>query len=63
MPTLGIYGETDIIVNPNQAGVLKQNVAQSQVAMMPDSGHFPMLDEPETFNQCLLDFLYQDILN
>jgi len=63
VPTLGVYGETDIIVNPKQAGVLKQNVAQSQVAMMPGSGHFPMLDEPETFNQQLLDFLYRDIPN
>jgi pimeloyl-ACP methyl ester carboxylesterase len=28
--------------------------------MMAGSGHFPMLDEPELFNQHLLDFLYQD---
>jgi len=61
VPTLGIYGESDIIVNPRQAGVLGKNVASAQIEMMAGSGHFPMLDEPEPFNRRLLDFLYQDI--
>jgi len=61
VPTLGIYGESDIIVNPKQASVLGKNLASSQIEMMPGSGHFPMLDEPVPFNRRLLDFLYQDV--
>ena len=57
VPTLGVYGMGDIIVSPNQSKLLSQYVSNSQVIMMPGSGHFPMLDEPELFNQYLLDFL------
>jgi len=60
VPILGIYGLSDVIVSPYQSKLLSQNVKQSQVAIMAGSGHFPMLDEPDLFNQYLLDFLNQD---
>jgi pimeloyl-ACP methyl ester carboxylesterase len=60
VPTLGIYGLGDVIVSPYQSKLISQHVKRSHVAMMAGSGHFPMLDEPELFNQHLLDFLYQD---
>ena len=60
VPIMGIYGKSDIIVNPNQAGVLKQTAHHSQVELLAGSGHFPMIDEPDLFNQYLVDFLYND---
>ena len=57
MPILGIFGIRDIIVNPGQSRVLAASVPHARVVMMNKSGHFPMLDEPEPFNQSLLDFL------
>lgn len=61
VPVLGIYGVADIIVNPNQGKLLSQTLSHAQVAIMTGSGHFPMLDEPDLFNQYLIDFLYKNI--
>ena len=57
IPTLGIYGEHDNIVNPDQAEALSAGVPQSRIEMISDSRHFPMLDKPERFRKALLDFL------
>ena len=57
VPTLGVFGLQDNIVNPNQAEILATGVPQSQIEMMPNSRHFPMLDEPEPFRETLLAFL------
>jgi pimeloyl-ACP methyl ester carboxylesterase len=57
VPTLGIFGVQDNIVNPNQAEILAASVPRSQIKMMPNSRHFPMLDEPEPFREALLSFL------
>ncbi len=60
-PSLGIYGLRDIIVNPQQAQVLSTKAPGSHVVQLSSSGHFPMLDEPDTFHKHLLDFLYKDV--
>jgi pimeloyl-ACP methyl ester carboxylesterase len=57
VPTLGIYGKNDIIVNPNQRDVLKAGVPQAQISYYPDAGHFPMLDTPDKFNEEIRTFL------
>jgi pimeloyl-ACP methyl ester carboxylesterase len=57
VPTLGVFGAQDNIVNPNQAEILATGVPQSYIEMMPYSRHFPMLDEPEPFRETLLSFL------
>jgi pimeloyl-ACP methyl ester carboxylesterase len=57
MPILGIYGRKDLIVNPNQNKVLKQYAPHSQIAMFNQSGHFPMMDEPELFHSTVRNFL------
>ncbi|MCD6554579.1 MAG: alpha/beta hydrolase [Anaerolineae bacterium] len=59
VPTLGIFGRHDNIVNPSQAQVLARGVRVAQVRMMEHSRHFPMLDEPELFYETLLGFLDQ----
>lgn len=58
IPTLGIYGRRDIIVNPRQNEVLKKGVRDSEIAWYPDAGHFPMLDTPDKFNAQLRSFLH-----
>ncbi|RME72424.1 MAG: alpha/beta hydrolase [Chloroflexi bacterium] len=56
-PVMGIYGVRDNVVNPNQADLIKEIAPLARVRMMTDSGHFPMLDEPEAFNEQLAAFL------
>jgi len=60
IPTLGIFGARDNIVNPNQGRLLASGVPQARVEMMSQSRHFPMLDEPERFIQIVQEFLAQD---
>ncbi len=57
VPALGVFGRHDNIVNPNQHKLLDGGVSSSQVVIMPNSRHFPMLDEPERFAQALHQFL------
>jgi pimeloyl-ACP methyl ester carboxylesterase len=56
-PVMGIYGVNDNVVQPNQADLIDKNVPVSRVKMMTESGHFPMLDEPQAFNASLAEFL------
>ena len=57
VPVLGMYGDKDIVVNPNQWRLIQEGVPQPQVARFPKAGHFIMLDEPEKFNLTLCQFL------
>jgi len=57
MPVLGVYGKKDIIVHPNQNKVLKDSLPHSKIAWFENSGHFPMMDEPERFHTTVRDFL------
>jgi proline iminopeptidase len=57
MPTLGIYGQRDRIVNPDQGEVLVRGTPQAELHRFEHSGHFPMLDEPERFYRVLSQFV------
>jgi pimeloyl-ACP methyl ester carboxylesterase len=57
VPVLGIYGARDNIVDPDQAFVLVRETPRAVIFWMPEAGHFPMLDEPQRFQQALADFL------
>jgi pimeloyl-ACP methyl ester carboxylesterase len=56
-PVMGIYGAGDNVVAPSQAKIISRTVPVSRVKIMAGSGHFPMLDEPEAFNNQLAEFL------
>ncbi len=56
-PVMSINGAADNVVNPNQATLIGRWVPGSRVQIMASSGHFPMLDEPESFNENLYSFL------
>jgi pimeloyl-ACP methyl ester carboxylesterase len=59
VPSLIVHGGRDEIVHPNQADLF-DNVSSAEVVVMPESRHFPFLDEAELFNELLLRFLKQD---
>lgn len=56
VPSLIVHGGQDDIVHPNQADLF-HGVSAAEVAMMPNSRHFPFLDEPDLFNDLLLQFI------
>ena len=57
VPAMGMYGDKDIVVHPNQWEPLQAGIAQARIERFASAGHFIMLDEPETFKETLLDFL------
>jgi pimeloyl-ACP methyl ester carboxylesterase len=57
VPALGVYGRIDRIVSPKQREVLAQGVPLVEISYFEQSGHFPMLDEPERFYRTLGGFL------
>ncbi|MEJ2208236.1 MAG: alpha/beta hydrolase [Anaerolineae bacterium] len=56
MPSLGVYGRGDKIVDPRQSELFTR-IANSRVELLDASRHFPMLDEPESFHSIVLSFL------
>ncbi len=57
VPVMGMYGDKDVIVHPNQWLPLKQGVPHAQIARYKNAGHFIMLDQPQRFMQQLHAFL------
>ena len=56
-PTLIVHGETDQLVPPQNALVLKQHIAGSRLAMIPHASHIFMTDQPDASQSVVLDFL------
>lgn len=56
-PTLVIVGEEDIITPPKESQILAEGIPNSRLYNIPGAGHFPMLEQPNTFNQLLGEFL------
>ncbi|MCG3208072.1 MAG: hypothetical protein FOGNACKC_01673 [Anaerolineae bacterium] len=56
-PLMGIFGVGDNVVQPTQANIIASSAPVSRIKMMSGSGHFPMLDEPQSFNETLAEFL------
>ncbi|MBO9367306.1 MAG: alpha/beta hydrolase [Chloroflexi bacterium] len=57
VPVMGMYGDRDNIVHPRQWETLKKGVPHAEIHRFPRAGHFPMLEEHQTFVEVLKDFL------
>ncbi len=57
VPVMGVYGDKDVVVNPNQWMPLLQGVPHARIERYHDAGHFPMLDIPQRFMTTLKEFL------
>jgi pimeloyl-ACP methyl ester carboxylesterase len=47
IPTLVVWGEKDQVIKPETVNLIKSIIPQSQVIMMPDIGHVPMVEAVE----------------
>ncbi len=56
-PALIVWGEQDAVLNPAGAAALHAILPASEVAMMPDIGHLPMLEAPRRSAVAYLAFL------
>jgi len=56
-PVMGMYGDRDVIVNPNQWNLLDANLQRVRIERFRRAGHFIMLDEPQQFKTILKEYL------
>jgi pimeloyl-ACP methyl ester carboxylesterase len=57
VPAMGMYGERDVIVHPRQWEPMQQGIPHAHIERFPAAGHFPMLEEPQSFGERLKAFL------
>lgn len=56
-PVMGMYGDRDVIVNPNQWNLLDEYLQRVRIERFRRAGHFIMLDEPHKFKTILKEYL------
>ncbi len=60
VPALIVHGSEDDIVDPDQAEIFQVYVPTARVVVMEHCRHFPFMDDPESFNRLLIDFLLEE---
>ncbi len=56
-PTLVLVGEMDIPDFHLVADILAENLPHARKVVLPDCGHVPPMEQPDTFNRALIAFL------
>jgi pimeloyl-ACP methyl ester carboxylesterase len=57
IPSMGMYGDKDIVVHPGQWKDMVAGIPHARIERYHDAGHFIMLDEPQKFSEMLKNFL------
>jgi pimeloyl-ACP methyl ester carboxylesterase len=58
-PTLIVWGENDSIIPVRDAGEFERLIPDSRKVVMRNTGHIPMAERPETFNDLMMRFLVE----
>lgn len=56
-PTLLIFGENDKVTDLEAAKTLNANISSSELVVIPVVGHYSNLEQPQAFNDAIIDFL------
>ena len=56
IPTLVLHGEHDGIVSADYARAFAAQIPSAKLQRVENSGHFPHLETPDRFAECVLDF-------
>ena len=56
-PTLIILGELDLPAVVEHGKFLAQNIQGARLEVIPETAHMPTMEEPETFNSLLVEFV------
>jgi 3-oxoadipate enol-lactonase len=57
VPTLVLTGEHDIPDHHRQARLLADGIPDARLVVIPDAGHMVYMEQPELFNEAVLEFL------
>jgi len=56
VPALIVWGRSDQILNPAGAQVLAEHLGNSESLMLPDTGHLPMIENPQTVAESWISY-------
>jgi len=59
-PTLVVWGCEDMLVPHRDADEYARVIPHARKVMFADTGHSPMMERPQTFNDCLVEFLLEE---
>ena len=57
VPTLIVAGAEDVLIPPSEAEAMHRAIPTSRCEIMSFAGHLPNMEQPETFNALLAEFL------
>ena len=57
LPALIVCGEQDALTPPKYARYLHQHIAGSRLVLVPEAGHYVMLEQPDAVTRSLSNFL------
>jgi pimeloyl-ACP methyl ester carboxylesterase len=63
VPVLIIRGKEDQIISDQHVEILHQHIKNSELSLVPSSGHLPNLDNTARFNELMTDFLSRNFLS
>jgi len=56
-PALIIHGADDQLISYHKAVLMKKQLPDSRLVILPEAGHLPNLEQPERFNQAVRDYI------
>jgi pimeloyl-ACP methyl ester carboxylesterase len=57
VPTLLVTGDEDIMTGVNEAELMRQHIAGSELCVIPKAGHYSAWEQPEEVSRLLRQFL------
>jgi pimeloyl-ACP methyl ester carboxylesterase len=61
VPVLLVWGREDNLVPVEDADEFERRIPNARKVILDDTGHVPMLERPETFNDLVVDFLREPV--
>ncbi len=56
-PTLILWGQEDRVLHPDNAKIFQQYLPRSELRLLPEVGHMPMIEAPEKSARIVRDFI------
>ena len=56
-PTLTLTGSEDVLIPPENAKIMAEIIPNARMSTIDDGGHLVLIEQPQQFNQAVIDFL------
>ena len=56
-PALTLTGSEDVLIPPENAKIMAEMIPNARMSTIDDGGHLVLIEQPQQFNQAVIDFL------